>query len=226
MSTTELNALANLAGTAGTQKKDQAKELNDRFLKLLVAQMENQDPLNPLDNAQVTTQMAQINTVTGINELGDSIGKMIEQITGLQTLQAASLTGRDVVVAGNSMQLPAGGTANGAYELPGDASAVKVEVRDSNGALVRTMELGAQRGGVSRFAWDGRTDAGAPAAAGEYRFSVTAGSGKSEYAATALRVGRVEGVRNEGGQLQLLLAGQGAVPYAEVRQILQIEERT
>ena len=74
---------------------------SDRFLKLLVAQMQNQDPLNPMDNAQVTSQMAQINTVTGIEKLNTTVQGLNGQFVQLQALQGASLVGRDVIVAGN-----------------------------------------------------------------------------------------------------------------------------
>jgi flagellar basal-body rod modification protein FlgD len=205
---------------AGAARKDEAKEINDRFLKLLVAQMKNQDPLNPLDNAQVTTQMAQISTVTGINNLGSTVTRLLEQFAGLQTLQAAQLAGREVLVAGNRLQLPAGGAATGAVELLDEAASVKVDIRDGNGLLVRTLDLGARAAGTARFEWDGRNDAGVAAAAGQYSFTARAGAGGVEFAAPTLMAARVEGIRNDGGSLQLLLSGLGSVPYAEIRQIL------
>ncbi|HXF45166.1 MAG TPA: flagellar hook assembly protein FlgD [Burkholderiaceae bacterium] len=197
-----------------------AKELNDRFLRLLVAQMNNQDPLNPLDNAQVTSQMAQINTVTGINGLTDTVATLIEQFARLESMQAAQLAGRAVLVEGNSLALPQDGSAIGGLELTQPADRVTVEIRDAAGQLVRELQLGARDAGVSRFEWDGLTTGGAPAAAGNYTFTVTARSGGNEIGATALAARRVEGVRHASGVLQLVLAGGAAVAYGDIRLIL------
>lgn len=204
---------------AGPAGKGEAQSINDRFLKLLVAQMKNQDPLNPLDNAQVTSQMAQINTVTGINNLNETVTKLLEQFGSLQALQAAQLAGRDVLVNGNRLNLDADG-AFGAVELQGDAAAVKVEIRDANGLLVRTLDLGPRAAGTSRFEWDGRSDAGAAAAPGTYTIAALAGTAGKETAVNTLTAARVEGVRNENGALQLLLTGIGPVAYADIKQIL------
>jgi flagellar basal-body rod modification protein FlgD len=227
-STSTLSGLVDTSAAAGfsnTGTKDSAKELNDRFLKLLVAQMNNQDPLNPLDNAQVTSQMAQINTVTGINGLNDTVSQLLNQFTRLETMQAAQLAGRNVLVAGNTMSLapatadaPASAAAGFSLDLP--AEKVKVEILDANGAVVRTLQLGAKGDGIAQFKWDGRTDAGSDAPAGNYTFKVTATVAGKEAAATALAVRRVEGVRQEGNSVQLILAGGVPVAYADIKQIL------
>jgi flagellar basal-body rod modification protein FlgD len=214
------SAVSGLPETGSAAKTSAAKDINDRFLKLLVAQMKNQDPLNPLDNAQVTTQMAQINTVTGINNLNDTVGRLLEQFSSLQALQAAQLVGHDVLVAGNRLQLVADHAAAGAVELASEATSVKVDIRDGNGLLVRTLELGTHGAGTVRFDWDGRTDAGAAAAPGNYTFSARASAGGAESAAGTLMAARVEGVRNEGGTLQLMLGGMGSIAYADIKQIL------
>jgi flagellar basal-body rod modification protein FlgD len=216
----EVNSVLNglLGGAAA--KKDEAQDINDRFLKLLVAQMKNQDPLNPLDNAQVTSQMAQINTVTGINNLNTTVGKLLEQFTGLQALQAAQLAGRDVLVSGNRLQVGAEGPGIGAVELASGASSVEVDIRDANGLLVRTLDLGALDAGTTRLNWDGRTDAGVAAAPGSYTFAARGSDGGKELAVSALMTARVEGVRVENGAVQLVLAGLGSVAYADIKQIL------
>ncbi len=218
------SAASTAAAAAGTKPKNEAQALNDRFLKLLVAQMNNQDPLNPLDNAQVTSQMAQINTVTGINGLNDTVQQLLTQFSRLETMQAAQLTGRDVLVNGNTVSL--GSSASGArsvgagYVLDVPADKVKVEVRDANGALVRTLDLGARPEGLGRFDWDGKTDEGGDAAAGKYSINVTAAVGGKESAATALAVRRVEGVRQDPAGVQLVLTGGGVVAYSDIKQIL------
>jgi flagellar basal-body rod modification protein FlgD len=103
-----------LSGSGST--KTTAQESSDRFLRLLVTQMQNQDPLSPMDNAQVTSQMAQINTVSGIEKLNETINGMLGQFTQMQALQGAALVGRDVLVQGNELEV-ADGKATAAFEL-------------------------------------------------------------------------------------------------------------
>jgi flagellar basal-body rod modification protein FlgD len=119
----------------------------DRFLKLLVAQMQNQDPLNPMDNAQVTSQMAQINTVNGIEKVNTALQGLSTQFMQLQVMQGTGLVGRDVVVPGDHVAL-ADGVGRGAFELGGSVNAVKIEFKTTTGQLLGAMEMGPQRSGV------------------------------------------------------------------------------
>ena len=137
-----LSALSSSALTASGSDASSVKTANDagsadRFLKLLVAQMRNQDPLNPMDNAQVTSQMAQINTVNGIEKLNRTVESLSGQFVQMQALQGASLVGRDVVVPGNLLDIE-NGVGQGGYELSGPADAVKVEVLAPSGQVVQT----------------------------------------------------------------------------------------
>jgi flagellar basal-body rod modification protein FlgD len=208
------------AGTAGNALADSAKETHDRFLRLLVAQMNNQDPLNPLDNAQVTSQMAQINTVSGINTLNATVTRLLENFARAEAIQAAQLTGRTVLVAGNSLALGDAGEAAAALQLAQPADAVTIEVRDASGAVVRSIEMGATRDGIQPFVWDGATDAGARAAPGRYTFAARATAAGKEIAVTPLAAHRVDGVRQDSFGLQLMLSGLGPVSYSDIRLIL------
>jgi flagellar basal-body rod modification protein FlgD len=196
-----------------------AADQGDRFLKLLVAQMRNQDPLNPLDNAQVTTQMAQISTVTGIEKLDASIGGLRQSLLAAQSLQSAAVIGRQVLAAGATLNLGASG-AGAALELPAAADRVQVSIATPAGAVLRRLELGALPGGISTFQWDGITDAGGRAPPGVYVFQVTASDGNRAVAATPLAAGRVGGVSLGTGTVQLNLDGGGDLDVADVRRIL------
>src|SRR5207249_2682885 len=181
------------AATAPAAKTDSAAQASDRFLTLLVSQLRNQDPLNPLDNAQVTTQLAQISTVSGINQLNDTVAALAAQFGATQSLQAASLVGHDVLVPGSKLQL-ADSKGGGGVNLSDNADHVTVSISDASGKVVRTLDLGALSAGVQTFGWDGRSDAGTPAPNGAYSFSVTAiGNGKS-ISGDALMLGHVDGV--------------------------------
>jgi flagellar basal-body rod modification protein FlgD len=184
----------------------------DRFLKLLVAQMQNQDPLNPMDNAQVTSQMAQINTVTGIEKLNSTIEGLSSQFTQLQAIQGATLVGRDVIVPGNVLDIDEG-VGQGGFELTSAADNVKVEILSASGQVVETMNLGAQSAGMHSFNWKAGTatnDSG-------LRFRVTSTLGASTTTATALMRDRVDAVSTTGTGFNLELALAGTVPYSSIK---------
>lgn len=183
----------------------------DRFLKLLVAQMQNQDPLNPLDNAQVTSQMAQINTVNGIEKLNTTVQALSGQFVQMQALQGAALVGRDVVVAGNRLDI-ASGVGQGGFELSSPADAVKVEVLNAGGHVVDTIQLGAQTAGRHGFEWDASKTADT-----NLTFRITATSGAATLSSTPLMRDRVSAVSTAGDKLTLELERSGSTPYADIK---------
>ncbi|HRM94428.1 MAG TPA: flagellar hook capping FlgD N-terminal domain-containing protein, partial [Alicycliphilus sp.] len=151
----DTSALDNGANTT-SKTRDSSTDpsaMQDRFLKLLVAQLNNQDPMNPLDNAQMTTQMAQINTVTGLQTLNLTMQTMAEQFSTMQQIQGISLIGRSVLSEGDRMSLD-DKTGKGMFDLAGAASSVKVEIVTPGGVAVDTIDMGAQEGGRLNFEWD------------------------------------------------------------------------
>ena len=208
---TNSTTVTSLAASAGTNATD-ATATSDRFLKLLVAQMQNQDPLSPMDNAQVTSQMAQINTVSGIQQLNSTVLALSGQFAQLQALQGASLVGHDVVVPGKAMQIT-GAVGQGGFELTGPADQVKVEVLSPSGQVVDTLNLGAQTSGIHSFDWQ----AGSATTASGLTFRVTATSGSVSSAATTLISDKVNAVNTSGNTFSLELANSGTVPYSVVK---------
>ena len=203
---------------ANTAAADAAKEASDRFLTLLVTQLRNQDPLNPLDNAQVTTQLAQISTVSGINKLNDTVASLSASMAAGQYLQAIGLVGRDVVVAGGKLTL-ADGKAPYGMALAKDADAVTVTIKDPAGVVVRTIELGAQKTGIRTFEWDGKNDAGKVMAAGDYTMSVTATAKGEAVATDALTIAKVTGVAPTAQGTILMLGSLGTIALSEILQV-------
>lgn len=189
----------------------------DRFLTLLVTQLRNQDPLNPLDNAQITSQLAQLSTVSGINKLNDAFASLQASFQANQYLQATGLVGHDVTVAGNKLTLT-DGTSNYGIAFGASADHVTVTIADASGRVVRTIDAGNQPAGVSRLAWDGRADNGSVCADGAYTVSVTASSGGKPVAADSLTIARVTGIvpGNNGTLLQL-----GSLGIVDLAQVLQ-----
>ncbi len=211
-------AAAAATPSVGAKTAQNMNEAQDRFLTLLVSQMKNQDPLNPMDNAQVTTQMAQISTVTGIGQLNDTIAGFLGKLTGMESLQGASLAGRQVLVSGNAIDL-AGGAAAGGYELIGPADSVTVSVMDGAGRKIYQDNRGAQSSGVHSFAWNGLTTTGEKAADGRYTFKIEASSTGAAVPATTLAYGRVNGVTPASSGLQLDLGPLGVRAYSDVKQV-------
>jgi flagellar basal-body rod modification protein FlgD len=202
------SAATDLASQAGSS----AAGASDRFLKLLVAQMQNQDPLNPMDNAQVTSQMAQIQTVTGIEKLNGTVAGLTSQFVQMQALQGASLVGRDVIVPGNQLDIR-DGVGQGGFELSSAADAVKVEILSPSGQVVETLQLGAQSSGMHSFDWPAGTatnDSG-------LRFRVTSTLGGATTSATTLMRDTVDAVSTSGTGFSLELARSGSVGYADVK---------
>jgi flagellar basal-body rod modification protein FlgD len=213
--------LGQLGTERGTDRAGRASddETEDRFLKLLVAQMNNQDPLNPLDNAQVTSQMAQINTVRGIQDLNGKLQAMLDKGNGGGLAEASAMLGRHVLVDGNRIELPAEGTGRGGFQLAGQATGVKIEILDRTGAVVDTRLRSNLPAGVHTFEWDGRA-AGTTLSAGDYTMRVSATAGDRPVEATALSAQKVQAVI-PGSDGALLQTGPGAPrPMSDVRAVL------
>ena len=197
-----------------------ADAAHDRFMTLLVTQMKNQDPLNPLDNAQVTSQLAQLSTVTGIDKLNNTMQAMMAATQAAQSLQAASMIGHGVLVPGTSVAL-SGGKAVFGTELSAPADAVQVTIADGAGNPVRVLDLGARAEGSVALTWDGKTASGASAPDGHYQVQVSATRGGQKVTANALAFGEVISVSTGSGGAKLNLTGHtGPVSMNDVRQIL------
>ena len=198
------------AGSTGKTQNDANSE--DRFLKLLVAQMQNQDPMNPLDNAQVTSQMAQINTVSGIDKLNTTVAGLNSQLVQLQALQGVTLVGRDVTVVGDRLSV-AQGVGVGGFELTAAADNVKVEILTGAGRVAQTIDLGAQARGSHAFEWP----AGSVQDGDGYRFRVTANAGSASVLGNRLMRDHVESVSSAGNALSFELRHSGPVSYDAVK---------
>lgn len=213
-----LNAVNGVS--AGAAKgKDTVSEAQDRFLTLLVTQMKNQDPLNPMENAELTSQLAQLSTVSGIEKMNSALETLLGSYQSSQALQAASLIGHGVMVPGNSTELQ-DGTALMGIELAQPADRVKVTVRDTGGNVVHTFTLENQSAGIYPMAWDGKTDEGSDAVSGRYTFDVEATTGGQNVEATALSFGQVASVTTAGQGVRINVPGLGDLAFSDVRQIL------
>jgi flagellar basal-body rod modification protein FlgD len=219
---TTTNTAAASAATGSTSSSASGSvsgEQQDRFLKLLVTQMKNQDPLNPLDNAQVTTQLAQIQSVNGIEKLNNTVQGLSSSLMASQSVQSAAIIGRQVYATGSYLNL-SGGKGTGGVNLTQDVEHVYVSIADKSGAVVRRLDLGAARAGMSGFEWDGKTDAGGTAPDGQYVFQLTAANGNKAITVEPFMASRVDGVSLGATGMKLNLQGGGSIGMADVKQIL------
>lgn len=194
-----------------------AAEMQDRFLTLLVAQINSQDPLNPMDNAQMTTQMAQINTVSGIQQLNATLEGITSQFGAMQMLQASSLVGRDVLRSGTELTRDTTtGLVGSAFDLGGSASAVKIEILSPAGDVLGTINSGAMSAGRHSFSWDASAHAGYPS----LNYRITAVNGDKSVAATPYSTDRVLAVGMVDSKLTLDLSSGKSVAYSGIAAIL------
>lgn len=192
--------------------------VQDRFMTLLVTQMKNQDPLNPLDNAQVTSQMAQLSTVTGIDKLNATVQTLIDNTQQSQSYQATSMIGHLVLSTGSNIELS---KSQGMYgiDLASKADNVTVTVRDANGKSVSELALGAQPTGQSQLQWDGANSSGATLPDGKYTFEVKATLGGQPVTSTTLNYAAVQSVTNSSAGIKLNLSNTSSISNSDVKQI-------
>ncbi|MFM9970344.1 MAG: flagellar hook assembly protein FlgD [Burkholderiales bacterium] len=213
-------AASNKEGGAQSGQGTSAAEQQSRFLTLLVAQMKNQDPLNPVDNSEVTSQLAQISTVDGIERLNSTMKMMSSSLDGSQAVQGAALAGRQVLATGDSLELTQG-KGSGGFELNQAVEHLNIVISNAAGGTVHHVSLGPQQPGVHAFEWDGMTDAAQSAVDGTYSYKIQALAGGKEVPVTPLSFGRVDGVSRGADGFALNVGRLGMRSLDQVKQIMQ-----
>ncbi len=214
-----LSNQANAAAQAATSNVSQTTLGQADFLKLMTAQLQNQDPFAPVDNTQMVAQMAQFSSLAGITEMSTTLKAIAEKLGASSTSDAVAYIGKTVLIEGNVAYGRTSGGISGGIELGGDATDVKVSIQSPDGQVLKTIALGPQAAGSLSYDWDGRTDAGTDAGAGPFSVTVTAMSGGAPVAARSLVWAPVQSVSTTTGSTILTLPGLGEVPATAVRQI-------
>lgn len=222
--TTDLMATMNPKKT--TAAAGSVEEDTNKFLTLLVTQLQNQDPMNPLDNAQLTSQLAQLSTVTGVNKLNSTLETLKTSYQQSESMQAANIIGHGVLTAGKGITLSKSASLLG-VDLATAADSVKVTIYDGAGKAVHVIDLGAQEAGTLPLGWNGETgekDAAGKAivlADGDYTFDVVATRGGEKLKdAAGLTFGSVASVSTSATGVKLNVPGVGSINMADVKQIL------
>jgi flagellar basal-body rod modification protein FlgD len=211
------SSTSSTSSTSGTS----AADLQNTFLQLLVAQLKNQDPTNPMDSSQMTSQLAQISTVQGISQLNTSLSSLSTQLTAAQQPQAAMLIGSTVLASGNSISVASGKAGEFGVTLPSDVTDLKINVTNSAGTIVNTIDLGKQSAGTIPVSWTPTDTSGNTLADGTYTISATGTSGTGAVTATTLVGATVESVVTQStGTAGLVLSNGSTVALSSVAAIL------
>ena len=220
-SITDLMSTMNVKNTSTST--DTVDADTNKFMTLLVTQLKNQDPMNPLDNAQLTSQLAQLSTVTGVNKLNTTLESLKTSYQSSEAMSATNMIGHGVFVEGNFVNLATGQSILGA-NLGSSAEDVKVIVTDPvTGKDIKTIELGAQAAGIIPITWDGKADGGTTALKdGEYKFRVVAtNNGVALKDATTLAFDSVSSVSTSAADgVKLNLPTKGQVTLADIKQVM------
>ncbi|MDH2068651.1 flagellar hook assembly protein FlgD [Pantoea sp. GD03673] len=206
------------SSTSGTGNN--AQDLQNQFLTMLVTQLKNQDPTNPMDNSQLTTQLAQINTLSGIEKLNTTLGSISGQISTSQSLQSSTLIGHGVMVNGGQILVGNGTTTPFGVELASASTGATATIKDVNGTVIDTVDLGALSAGVHTFSWDGKLTDGSVAPDGKYSVAIAASNGNTQLVAQPLNYAYVNGVSTANNTTKLDLGTMGSATLDDVRQIL------
>lgn len=211
-------------GLTASQKRPVSSNQTDEdtFMKLILTQLQNQDPTKPMDNSQFLSQLAQFKSVSGIDELKKSVDAMAASFQSNQALQASSLVGRWVMVESNSSQLWDKVGMAGAVDVPDFASQVVVSVKDSSGQIIKQIDLGRQEKGVVNFKWDGFDSNGKAYKEGKYTIEANANiSGKNQSLITNTVVPVDSVIMGKAGTaLTINASGFGKISLSDVKQIM------
>lgn len=217
-----MNGTNSSSSSASSSSGTSASDLQTTFLQLLVTQLQNQDPTNPMDSSQMTSQLAQIDTVSGISQLNTSLSSLSTQLSASQNAQAALLIGASVLAPGSSVAVSDGAASELGVQLSSAATDVKLTVTNSSGKVVNTIDLGAQAAGTVQYGWTPTDSSGNTLADGTYTISATAtGANGTTPTATALVPSTVESVvQQSDGSAGLSLSNGTTVGLSSIASIL------
>lgn len=199
---------------------EEQKLQQEDFFKLLTEQLNMQDPSKPVENDQMISQMTSFTMAEGISGLADRFDQFASDMTSNQALQASTMVGRKVLVPTDKANLEEGAGISGMIATPQSAQNVKISIKDSTGATVKTIDIGDMPQGTKEFEWDGMTSSGEEAPAGNYTFSVNANVGGQSEELPIQMHARVQSVSTGGDRgVVLNLKGLGGIKLSDVTEI-------
>ncbi len=207
-----------------TEKDTENGMGREQFLKLFLAQLSNQDPLNPVDDKAFIAQLAQFSQLEQTMETNRRLGLLESAQTSMVSSQTTLLIGQDIRADQETLTLRDGQAPNLNFELQGNATTVNLQIEDMNGRVVRNLPMGALPKGNQTVSWNGLNDSGV-SLQGEYRLKIAALNGDASVASTAYVQGTVSGVSLAQGY-PILLVGDQKVRPADVVEVLLAQSTT
>lgn len=207
------------APATGTKKAEPMGQ--DAFLTLMITQLKNQNPLEPMKNQEFLAQLSQFTTASGVQDLKKSFDSLGTSFQSNQALQASSLVGRNVLINSDQGYLPPAGTMQGVVDVPDAVGNMRVNIYNSVGEVVRSVDLGQQSAGQTLYQWDGKDNAGHAVASGVYRVTAEAKLNGKSYSFDTLAIAPVESVTigRNGQGMSLNVGALGSVALSDIRQI-------
>lgn len=202
-----------ISSTSSTTTGDQytSNSLSDigseEFLTLLVAQLQYQDPLEPMDNTEFVTQLAQFSTLESMQAIQDDIEDNNLLLQSVNNAYSTSMIGKEIKAEGDNIYLDGSGSSiDLGYSLDSDASEVEITIYDEDGNTVKTITIGGQSSGTQAYTWDGKDSSGNTLSSGTYTYEVSAtDSDGNSVSATTYTTGVVDGVVFEDGVTYLTI---------------------
>jgi len=196
-----------------------ASDLQNQFLTMLVTQMNNQDPLNPMDNSQLTSQLAQISTVSGLQTMNTTLTQLLQQTAASRAMDSSNLIGKTVMVPGAGVSVSGGVAGKIGVDIPSTADSVTVQVLDASGNVVRNIDMQGQTAGVKDIAWDGTNDLGNVVPDGNYSFKVSATANGKDVSPVSLVYGQVQSISGDSSGVLVNLTNGQSASVDDVRRI-------
>ena len=203
------------SSTAEVEKKDEFDR--ETFLRLLLAQLSHQDPLNPMDSMEFTTQLSQFSELEQMISLNEKLDTLLEYQFSLNTWQGVSMIGKEVDASGDWVELKNGEVGTAGYHVASNLSQVNVQILDPTGRVVRILPQGPRGSGDHLIQWDGKDDNGATLPDGRYTVRVTGPDAGAEAVPTFVR-GTITGLSFEDGTPSLRM-GEETIAFASIIEI-------
>lgn len=221
LSTSSVNPAISVGTVSSNQTSTVSGSSNlgeNAFLQLLVTQLKNQDPLNPMNTTQFVSQLSQLTATEQITNLANAFTQFESNFSNSEQLQAASLIGKNVSVQDNEVDVISGQAGKIGFDLPANASAI-LNITDSNGNTIDTVNLGNLSAGENTYQWNGLNSNGVQVPDGTYNYEVQATeSDGTQLLLSGVDAGEVQSVQIENGQVYVVINGT-TYPMSQITQI-------
>ncbi|MBW4936296.1 flagellar hook assembly protein FlgD [Marinobacter sp. F4206] len=192
----------------------------NEFMELMLAQLKNQNPLEPQDNGEFISQLAQFSSLEEMQKLSGTVDDVVGQFRSTQALQASAMVGKTVLAPSSVGILGADGEISGTIAVPASTGGMRLSVQNQAGELVRQIDLGSSPAGMKSFSWDGQDGNGNPLPPGPYRIVAEASyPGGTQQLGTMVSANVDSVSLGQNGSITLNLAGMGSIALSDVKQI-------